>query len=215
MLEKRVPHGYEKAALRVPKGTRSGQNVAQIAGDEVVVFIIGMHVNRWRKVRSWWPAFTGMPRLLRELKQADAGLLGARSYWSGRVFMVVQYWRSAAELGAYARNNQMGHRAMWATFNKNTASTGDTGIFHETYVLSPEGVESLYGNTPPLGLAAAHGWVPRGQDLHRTNANEKLQTTDPDYAQAQTASCPGAPLNDHSRTDRSRPRPAFGPGPQP
>lgn len=182
MSGNRVPLGYEKAAERAPKGIPGGQHVARVDGDEVVVFLIGMHVNRWRKVRSWWPSFIGMPRLLRELKHADAGLLGARSYWSGRVFLTVQYWRSSAELGAYARNSRMGHPSIWAAFNKHTARTGDVGIFHETYALTPDGVESLYGNTPPLGLAAACGWAPRGEFLRPTRTNEKMQTTYPHYS---------------------------------
>lgn len=182
MSGNRVPRGYENAAERVPNGIDGGQHVAQVGGEEVVVFLIGMHVNRWRKFRSWWPSFIGMPRLLRELKHADAGLLGARSYWSGRVFMTVQYWRSAAELGAFARNSAMGHPAVWSAFNKQTAGTGDVGIFHETYVLTPDGIESLYGNMPQLGLAAACGWVPRGEQKNRNQANEKLQTTNPHYS---------------------------------
>ncbi len=181
MSGNRVPRGFEKAAERAPKGISGGQYVAQPTDGEVVVFIIGMHVNRWRKVRSWWPVFIGMPRLLKELGPSDLGLLAARSYWSGRAFLTVQYWRSAAELGHYARNPQVGHPALWAAFNKHTAGTGDVGIFHETYVLTAEGVESLYANMPMMGLAAAHGWVPRGDYRRHTKANEKMKTTDALY----------------------------------
>jgi hypothetical protein len=35
--------------------------------DEVVVFIIGMRINRLRRLRSWLPAFRAMPRMLQEL----------------------------------------------------------------------------------------------------------------------------------------------------
>ena len=79
MAGKRVPRGYEKAVGRAPKAITGGQHVARTSGEEAVVFIIGMRVNRWRKVRSWWPAFVGMPRMLGELKETNAGLLAART----------------------------------------------------------------------------------------------------------------------------------------
>lgn len=183
MGAKRVPRGYEAAAGHAPKAVVAGQHVARTAGEESVVFIIGMRVNRWRRVRSWWPTFVGMPRMLRQLEGADAGLLAARTYWSGRVFLVVQYWRSAAELGAYARDGQMLHAPAWGAFNKRAAGTGDVGIFHETYVVSPDAVESLYANMPRFGLAAAHDWVPRADVARRSRANAQLQTTEPAYAE--------------------------------
>lgn len=34
-------------------------------GDEVVVFLIGMRVNRPWMVAQWWPVFTAMPKMLR------------------------------------------------------------------------------------------------------------------------------------------------------
>lgn len=181
MLDNRVPRGYQAAVRRVPAGVDGGQHIAQVAGEEVVVFLIGMRVNRWRRVRSWWPPFAAMPRMLEELSEIDAGLLGTHSYRSGRVFLVVQYWRSAAELGAYARHSQMRHAPAWAAFNKHAAGTGDVGIFHETYVVSSEAVESLYGNMPPFGLAAAHGRVPRSMHVLRNQAHREMQTTQADY----------------------------------
>ena len=37
--------------------------------DEVVVFLIGMRINRLRSPRSWLPAFRAMPRMLAELSR--------------------------------------------------------------------------------------------------------------------------------------------------
>ena len=46
---------------------------------EVVVFLIGMTVNRWWRPDKWWPVFTAMPRMLAELtKDPESGLLGYR-----------------------------------------------------------------------------------------------------------------------------------------
>lgn len=177
----RIPRAYQGAAQAVPNGVTGGQVVAAVDAPEVVVFLIGMRVNRWRRVRSWWPVFAAMPRMLAELKQADAGLLNAHTLWSGRTFVVVQYWRSAEELGAYARNPSLQHAPAWGAFNKSVASTGDVGIFHETYVVPRERIESLYANIAPLGLAKAHGSVPRSERGRATQAHRRLNTTQPEY----------------------------------
>ncbi|WP_148574627.1 DUF4188 domain-containing protein [Nocardioides caldifontis] len=157
-----LPRPYAGVADRAPRGVLPAQQVAEVPGEEVVVFLIGMRINRLRKVRSWWGAFVGMPRMLAELaKHPEDGLLHARTLWSGRTFMVVQYWESVEKLGRYARNAERAHAPAWAAFNRGPAATGDVGIFHETYVVPREGVETLYANLPALGLGAAHGAVPR------------------------------------------------------
>jgi hypothetical protein len=107
----RVPRPYRGADRAAPAGVQGGQYVAELPEDTVTVFLIGMRVNRWRKVRSWWPTFAGMSRMLRELQaRPDLGLLRARSYWSGRKFLTLQYWRSAEHLGRYARDPGRGRR---------------------------------------------------------------------------------------------------------
>jgi len=180
---RRIPRGYAGAVDAAPAGVRGGQYVAVPQADEVVVFLIGMRINRWRRVRSWLAPFLAMPRMLRELAGADRGLLGARTYFSGRVFLVVQYWRSAAELGEYARDSSMSHAPAWGAFNSRGASRGDVAIFHETYVVPSSNIESLYANAPELGLAAAVGSRPRAE-YRRTAANEHLRTTEPEYSTA-------------------------------
>jgi hypothetical protein len=181
---RRVPRAYATARGHAPAGVRGGQYVADPQTDDVVVFVIGMRINRLRKVRSWWPAFVGMPRMLRELAEADRGLLGAHSFFGGRTLLTVQYWRSAEELGAYARDASLSHAPAWGAFNKHAAATGDVGIFHETYVVPADRVESVYGNMTEFGLAAAFGSVERGRGMGRTTAHERLESTDPDYVDA-------------------------------
>jgi hypothetical protein len=179
---RRVPRPYASAVARAPAGVRGGQYVATPGADDVVVFVIGMRINRLRRVRSWWPSFVGMPRMLRELVGSDRGLLGVRTFWSGRVLLTIQYWRSAEELGAYARDASMSHAPAWGAFNKRAAATGDVGIFHETYVVPADRVETLYGNMTDFGLAAAFGSAERGPQASRTTAHRRLETTEPDYA---------------------------------
>ena len=132
------------------------------ADDDVVVFLIGMRVNRLRAVRSWLPAAAAMPRMLRELAQAPAlGLLDARSYVSGRVVMVVQYWRSFEDLDAYARATDREHLPAWRAFNKRMRAAGPAvGIFHETYLVPAGQRETVYVGMPAYGLGRALGVAP-------------------------------------------------------
>lgn len=45
-----------------------------------VVFLIGMRINSFRRVRQWLPVVKAMPNMLIELsKHPELGLLGARS----------------------------------------------------------------------------------------------------------------------------------------
>jgi hypothetical protein len=147
---------------------------------DVVVFLIGMRVNRFRAVRSWWPAFTAMPRMLREL-QADPGLglLGAWTALQGpRAVCVVQYWRDADSLIAYARAADHAHRPAWAAFSKAVrASDGAAGIWHETYVVARGSHESLYVDMPAHGLAQVFGAVPASG--RRATAAARLGRPDP------------------------------------
>ena len=175
-----LAHKYRAAEDAAPRDVVAGQRVAEPQADEVVVFVIGMRINRWRRVRSWMPVFTAMPKMLRELQaDPDSGLLEARTFWSGRVFLVLQYWRSAEELGHYARDAQRLHAPAWARWNKSRIpSSGDVGIFHETYVVPRDAVESRYANMTPIGLGAAYPSVPREQRRRRTRAEDRVQGSD-------------------------------------
>ncbi|MEP6853241.1 MAG: DUF4188 domain-containing protein [bacterium] len=142
----------------MPEQVHPGRSTTEL-DRPVVVFLIGMRINRLRSVRYWWPVFTAMPQMLRELKAApDTGLLGARSYFSGRVLRVVQYWRDFDALEAYARAPEHLHRPAWQAFNRRAAaSRGAAGVFHETYSVTPGDAEVIYVDMPDFGLAAATG----------------------------------------------------------
>ena len=80
-----------------------GRYSAEIEGD-FVVFLIGIRLNRPWKVHHWWPVFTAMPRMLRELRRhPEQGLLGALLALIGGP-AVVQYWRSFEHLDRFARD---------------------------------------------------------------------------------------------------------------
>jgi hypothetical protein len=125
----------------------------------VVVFLIGMRVNRWHRVRAWWPVFTAMPRMLRELyADPGSGLLGHRMALGGDGPVLIQYWRDRESLMAYARDSSQEHRPAWRRFNASArSSAGAVGIWHETYEVAAGASESVYLDMPLRGLAAAKG----------------------------------------------------------
>ncbi len=153
---------------------------AEIDGD-FVVFLIGMRINHWWKPWRWLPVGLAMGRMLAELhRQPALGLLHARSQFGLRNAIVTQYWRSFADLHAYAHAPSLEHRPAWAAFNRAAASNGDVGIWHETFLVAAGQYESVYNNMPPFGLGVAGTLVAaRGR---RTSAKGRLgddaETTD-------------------------------------
>ena len=125
--------------------------------EPLVVFLIGMRVNRWWKVRQWLRTALAMPRMLRELGQhPELGMLGGEA-WFGRTTILVSYWKSAEHLFAYAKQRNAEHLPAWRAFNKQIGTNGDVGIWHETYVVQAGAHESVYVNMPAFGLGKASG----------------------------------------------------------
>lgn len=142
-----------------------GRVVADSGVDGKVLFLIGMRINRLWQVWRWFPVFTAMPRMLIELaKNPELGLVGApRTFLSGRMILVWQYWESFDKLTAYAKAADRVHLPAWRAFNKRVRDNGSVGIFHETFMLSDATSESFYGNMPTFGLGAVTGVVPAGR----------------------------------------------------
>lgn len=148
------------------RGVHPGRFTAQ-TDDDVVVFLIGMRINQLRKVHKWLPVARAMGPMIRELMaHPERGLLHAQQYVWGRTILVVQYWKSFEQLEHFARNPDDLHLPAWRAFNQRVGTDGTVGIFHETYVVPAGNIESIYGNMPTIGLAAATSHVPvaaRGQ----------------------------------------------------
>ena len=145
-----------------------------LTDEPFVVFIIGMCVNRLLAVRRWWPVFTAMPAMLRELAADRAkGFLGAQTilYWRG--IGLIQYWRSFEHLESYARDPTACHLPAWRAFNRAVGGDGSVGIWHETYAVEPGGYEVIYNNMPRVGLAAATDHVPATGE--RETARQRLR----------------------------------------
>ena len=148
----------------MPSGTEP------MPGEEPVLFLIGMRINRLRAVRSWLRVARAMPKMLQELAdQPELGLLGARNYVSGRDVTVVQYWRSREHLNRYARAAEHLHLPAWRAFNQAVAASGRVGIWHESYPIPVGEVGTIYVNMPAAGLAAALGGAVPANSAHRTN----------------------------------------------
>jgi hypothetical protein len=144
-----------------------------------VVFLIGMRVNRPLKVRSWWPTFIAMPRMLKELEQDPAtGFLGAES----SLGLIVQYWRSFEDLERYASSRDHQHWPAWRAFNQRVrGSRGDVGIWHETYRVEAGAYEAIYSGVPPRGLGRVGRLVPATG--RRESARQRIDDSVPNQRQ--------------------------------
>jgi hypothetical protein len=128
--------------------------------EPLVLFLIGMRINTLWRVWEWLPSFLAMGPMIVELyKNPELGFLSARTEMAGRTITVIQYWRSFEALEAYASQGDRKHRPAWTAFYKRaTSGTGAVGIYHETYVVRPGEVESLYVDMPTgFGLGGAVG----------------------------------------------------------
>ena len=137
--------------------TTYNQRMTSAADGDVVVFLIGMRVNRWWKPWQWLRTALAMPRMLRELaQQPELGLLGSEA-WFGRTTIMVSYWKSMDHLLGYAKLRNAEHLPAWRAFNQRIGMNGDVGIWHETYRVHPGDYENVYLNMPAFGLGKAAG----------------------------------------------------------
>ncbi len=127
----------------------------------LVVFLIGMRVNKVWRVHKWSPVATAMTRMLNELKQhPEMGFLGAEVTLNFPTTFMIQYWRSFEDLALYAGNKDAVHLPAWREFNRQVGSNGDVGIWHETYSIPAVHYEAIYNNMPEFGLGKILPLVP-------------------------------------------------------
>ncbi|GAA1102681.1 DUF4188 domain-containing protein [Nesterenkonia jeotgali] len=155
----------------------TGRRTHHHEGD-LVVFMVGMTINQPLRVRSWFPVFAAMPKMLEELMRDPAsGLLGYRLVIGRGGPLCIQYWSSAERLYDYASDREGLHRPAWAAFNRGAKKVpGAVGIWHETYVVAQ--AESVSVDTPIAGLSAATESVElgRGQDSARDRLRRRFPT---------------------------------------
>ena len=157
----------------------NGRNMADVSelGDEVVVFIVGMRLNKPLKLSRWWPVVAAMAKMLNYLDEnPDKGLLGCRiSYLPP---FAIQYWRSFQDLERFARDADDPHLEPWRQYNRRVGKSGDLGLYHETYRVKTSDIETGYTNMPPYGLAAVTAMVPVPHGKH--SAAARMGVTDRD-----------------------------------
>ncbi len=140
----------------------------------IVVFLIGMRINRVLDVRRWWFVANAMGPMLAELiRHREKGLLHFETFVGPRGPMIVQYWQSYDALETFARNPDDPHLPAWQRFNQLVGSNPAVGIWHETYTIAPGQFEGIYGNMPRYGMAAATEHVRVGPG--REAAKERLR----------------------------------------
>jgi hypothetical protein len=126
-----------------------------------VVFFIGIRLNRPWAVWRWLPHLRAMLTMIRMLnRQPQKGMLGSRIYVSPPTFLIVQYWRSFDDMEAFARSPYDLHLPAWKRFNQHIGKSGDVGVFHESYLVTPGQYEAVYVNMPRFGLGAAAQHMP-------------------------------------------------------
>lgn len=156
-----------------------GRFTANHAGP-LVVFVIGMRINRFWRFGKWLPVIRAMRPMLAELSaNPDSGFLGTEYLLRGpRTVMLLQYWRDFESLETYARDRDRAHWPAWTAFNKAVGADGTVGIFHETYVVPAGGHETVYANMPPFGLGKVAGTIPATGSRNEARSRLKAMVSD-------------------------------------
>ncbi len=143
--------------------------------DGIVVFLIGMRVNRWWRPDLWVPVVRSMGWMVRELlaHRDELGFLGIVPTGFSNPVVLIQYWRSFDHLHRFSAAENGLHTKAWREFNRRVRKTNAVGVWHETYLVAPGAHESIYVNMPPFGLGAAVGERPATGD--RASARNRLQ----------------------------------------
>lgn len=141
--------------------------------EDIIVFIIGMRVNKRLAIHKWLPVFNAMPGMIKELymNKEELGFLSMESYFGLRTTTMIQYWHSTEDLLAYAKNEK--HLTAWKNFNQKVGNNDAVGIYHETFQISKGNYESVYANMPHYGLGKALNHIPITAE--RNSASKRLK----------------------------------------
>lgn len=155
---------------------RPGRWSGAVDGD-FVVFMIGMRINKLWRPDKWLPVARAMGPMQAELRQRpELGCLHIEN-WGGRTSLSLQYWRNIDLLEAYAKGDL--HLPAWREFNRAVRDSGDVGIWHETYQVRAGAYETIYGNMPQFGLAAAAEHQPTAEIGQTARGRMGLGDQDP------------------------------------
>ena len=137
---------------RDPEGSLYGRRGR--LGDEVVVFIIGMRINKPRSLGQWLPVFKAMGPMLKHLaERPEKGLLAYRASLPAVLRAVLAVPKTWSDSPATPTTRT---RAV-AAVQPEDRQPGDVGIWHETYRVKTADIE-IYGNMPAQGSAWPPVW---------------------------------------------------------
>ena len=108
-----------------------------------------------RSLSAWWLA-RGLRRQIeaasREAIRQNAGLLCSEFVRFDRHhFGFIQYWKSFEAMEAWSRRPP--HSDWWRDAVERMRAKRDLGVYHETYIVRRDDIESIYMECPPTGLA--------------------------------------------------------------
>jgi hypothetical protein len=120
---------------------------------ELCLVRFGLIARRWSAVPHVRGLARALDRAADEAIRADAGLLRSERFALGlRHLGALQYWRSFEALDAWSHRPP--HSDWWRRAVDRMRRRGDLGVYHEAYLVPRQGIESIYLDCPPIGLAS-------------------------------------------------------------
>jgi hypothetical protein len=120
---------------------------------ELCLVRLGIQV---RGLSAWLYARRLRAAILDDARRAmteGAGLLNSEAYAIGlNHFGVLQYWRSFDDLDSWSRRPP--HSEWWRSAVERMRLKRDFGVYHETYLVRPSDIESIYLDCSPVGLSS-------------------------------------------------------------
>jgi hypothetical protein len=120
---------------------------------ELCLVRLGIQVRRLRALLYAARLGRAIDRSAAEAVASGAGLLRSERFAVSRThFGVLQYWRSFEDLEAWSHRPP--HSEWWRAAVERMRTRGDFGVYHETFLVPRDQIETIYMNCPPTGLAA-------------------------------------------------------------
>jgi hypothetical protein len=121
--------------------------------DELCLVRLGLVTRKLRALPYVIKMGRAIDRSSRGAIEAGAGLLSSERFLAGwGHFVVFQYWASFEALESWSHRPP--HSDWWRGALDRMRTRGDLGIYHETFLVPKDSVESIYLNCPVVGLSS-------------------------------------------------------------
>jgi len=119
---------------------------------ELCLIRLGIQIRSVRALLPAWRLARAIDRSAAEAIRSAAGLLHSERFsLSWTHFGVWQYWQSFEELEAWSHRPP--HSEWWRQVLERMRTRGDLGVYHETFLVPRDRLESIYLDCAPVGLA--------------------------------------------------------------